>query len=68
MNFDTTDGVGIRYAQSFLINWIRQGGRMLIDEQTESFLKDRMQFTPSHIKRLEKNASLLSNTLGLINC
>ncbi len=39
---------------------------MLIDEKTESFLTNTMNFTPSHIKRLEKNASLLSSTLGLI--
>ena len=39
---------------------------MLIDEQTKSFLENTVHFTPSHIKRLEKNASLLSSTLGLI--
>ncbi|MCP4756531.1 MAG: hypothetical protein GY866_37185 [Proteobacteria bacterium] len=39
---------------------------MGIDEKTKSVLMGKLNFTPVHIDRLEKNADLLSKTLGLL--
>ncbi len=49
-----------------LVNVCRQGGRMVLDEKTKYILQNNLKFTPTHLKRLEQNAALLSSTLGLI--
>lgn len=39
---------------------------MVLDEKTRYLLENNLKFTPTHLKRLEQNAALLSSTLGLI--
>ena len=39
---------------------------MILDDKTRYLLENNLKFTPTHLKRLEQNAALLSSTLGLI--
>ncbi len=39
---------------------------MTLDKRTQMILLDKLKFSPTVIKRLEKNDDLLSRTLGLI--